>query len=118
MNLPTVDDLVNVFFENNWLGKRVDGASVENIREGKCCAIPALVKIMYPQQFNTCLDMEDNDNATQYMYDIISNNLGKEFLNNLYCAFDNGWDCNDDASKLGLGLRAKLEELNMMINDD
>lgn len=48
MNIPKVDDLVKIFKDNNWTPQQCNGAELYNIMDGKCCAVPAIVKFLNP----------------------------------------------------------------------
>lgn len=44
--IPTVEELVKIFKDNNWTPTQgAKGAEVKGIAAGKCCAIPALLKL-------------------------------------------------------------------------
>lgn len=100
---PTVDDLVKIFRENDWQPKRVSGANIVNVRNGLCCAIPAVVKFIDPSIDFNKID-EDFD-----LYEFINKTYGKNKAEELYSGFDdNVFYQNSEFYKLGKELYEKL----------
>lgn len=105
--IPTVDDLVKIFKDNNWTPKRTDGADLHNILNGKCCAIPAVIKFIYPDyDFNKTKRGQD-------IYNIVNKTYGDKECDSLYSGFD-GISCdlvNEEFYNLGKELYEKLTEV-------
>jgi hypothetical protein len=109
MNIPTVDDLVNIFKENNWKPCKTIGCQKEMILQNQCCAIPAVVKFIDPEfDFNKIKD--DND-----LYDVVAKEYGEKQKESLYAGFDSFpqfEEYDEQFYNLGKGLWNKLNEQN------
>lgn len=112
--LPTVDQLFQVFKDNNWKGSQTDGAGYYYISQGRCCAIPAFIKHYKP-------DMIFTENTE--FYKIVSDLIGETGMNNLWRGFDeieskailSASDMNTPEYKLGKQLAEKLKQKGMMV---
>lgn len=82
MKIPTVDDLVKVFKDNNWTPKQTDGADLHNVLQGKCCALPAIVKFVDPDYDFSKVKRE------QEIYNFVARKYGLNERNALYSGFD------------------------------
>lgn len=80
MKTPTVDDLVKIFKDNNWKVCQRDGANVSNIKNGECCALPALAKFSDP---------EYKFESDYILYDYLCNLYGSNEIQSLWMGFDN-----------------------------
>ena len=103
--LPTVDELVQVFIDNNWKGKKYnDACNRQAVERGEVCAIPALIKFSGEE-----FDFETNDGLYSQVENIYSVQA-----HSLYLGFDTKCKGNK-ISELAANLRIKLEELGMMV---
>ena len=84
--MPTVEQLVQVFRERNWVPTRSTGARLNDVKQGHCCAIPVLALLADPH----CLDnidelyIEDDFDLYKPVYD----QYGHE-ARYVYYGFDN-----------------------------
>lgn len=89
MNLPmpTVEQLVQVFHDNNWtVCSGSSGAEYHNIQKGRCCAIPALLK--HANQLPVSI-------SGQALYDMVDYLYGKPAVS-IWNAFDHPNDHTDN----------------------
>jgi hypothetical protein len=58
--MPTVEELVKVFCDNNWTPTPRNGSEPEYVQRGECCAIPALIKLHgdLPRDFDSVILVE------------------------------------------------------------
>lgn len=100
--LPTVDELVQVFIDNHWKGRKgSEGATRYGIENCTVCAIPALIKFS-GEEFNY-----------RDLYSQVDEIYGEQAANSAYDGFDFHY-YNNEISKLTSELRNRLEELGMM----
>lgn len=104
--LPTVDELVQLFINNGWKGKTLsDGCNEHAVECGEVCIIPALIKYS-GEEFD--FEMEEG------LYDQVENIYDVKAYQ-LYCGFDSK-KIDNKVSKLACDLRIKLEELGLMVD--
>ena len=113
--MPTVEQLVQVFKDNNWTAlPGSSGTQLESIQQGKCCAIPALLKLA---------NALPNDVSGQRLYDLVSKLYGYEAVG-IWNSFDDpnyytedyfssciGSDNYKNWIRLGRDLRLALQNL-------
>lgn len=104
--IPTVNDLVKIFKDNNWIPQQSNGADLHNILAGKCCALPAIIKFVDPDY-----DFSKVERA-QEIYNFVSRKYGSSECDALYSGFDLLRPNNLDSQFYNLGkeLYEKLTE--------
>jgi hypothetical protein len=106
MELPTVDQLVQVFIDNNWKGLTNSiGCSKTYVSKGFCCAIPAMIKFSGKE-----LDFD-------YDYGYGLYGQVKDIYNINYEDVYRGFDLKlreNNVQELTCDLRNALEELGIM----
>jgi len=102
MNIPTVDELVKVFKDNNWTPHQTSGANLDNVLNGRCCILPALIKYYDPDfDFSSLKNDED-------IYNMIKARYSNSDMESLYRGFDS--ICNPGENQEFYNLGKELYE--------
>lgn len=102
--LPTVEELVQVFIDNNWKGLRCSPCTTDEfIKQGLCCAVPALIKHAREE-----LDFT----LSNGLYTQVENLYGVDH-EDIFMGFDSRSTSNE-VQILACNLRHTLEDLGMM----
>jgi hypothetical protein len=112
VQLPKVEALVKVFKDNNWKPRPVSGALSDCFVTGRCCAVPAVVKILDPNEDGSSWVNSDDTHKSPYG-NLYRAGMTEDEVRGLYNGFDDNTfmdGCMDrDWYDLGKQLRVALD---------
>lgn len=101
--MPTVDQLVQLFKDKGWEPTPVYGCYRSNVKDGCCCALPAIIALGDPGFIDAWINRTDDLDIYKR-----ADELYGEGANHIYCGFDANGCHIGPWYQLGLELRNAL----------